>query len=168
MDNPGSKFLHDRNPNLHTSQEVEGVVDYLRANGEQIPNEPAQKIENYLGFLANADYVNDGILTGNQESINRQIEAHVIKGQDVPERYFELQRRIAREQGHGNIRITDTMREQLVEAVQSDQRSALGKWVEYLGGDDGSYPNWFKHYTWNSVTKLGNYDKEKGEFLKKA
>lgn len=168
MEDNGSKFLHDRNPNLHTSQEVEGVVDYLRANGEQIPNEPAQKIESYLGFLANADYVNDGILTGNQESIDRQIEAHVIKSEDVPERYFELQRRIAREQGHGDIRITETMREQLVEAVQSDQRSGLAKWVEYLGGDDGSYPNWFKHYTWNSVTKLGNYDKEKGEFLKRS
>jgi len=168
MENPDSKFLHDRNPNLHTSQEVEGVVDYLRTNGEQIPNEPAHKIEHYLGFLANTDYVNDGILTGNQESIERQIEAHVIKDEDVPERYFGLQRRIAREQGHGNIRITDTMREQLVEAVQSDQHSALSKWVEYLGGGDGSYPNWFKYYTWNSVTKLGNYDKEKGEFLKRS
>lgn len=168
MEDNGSKFLHERNPNLHTSQEVEGVVDYLRTNGEQIPNEPAKKIESYLGFLANADYVNDGILTGNQESIDRQIEAHVIKAEDVPERYFELQRRIAREQGHGDIRITETMREQLIEAVQSDQRSGLAKWVEYLGGDDGSYPNWFKHYTWNSVTKLGNYDKEKGEFLKRS
>ncbi len=168
MEDNGSKFLHDRNPNLHTSQEVEGVVSYLRANGEQIPNEPAQKIESYLGFLANKDYVNDGILTGNQASVDRQIEAHVIKAEDVPESYFELQRRIAREQGRGDIRITDTLRDQLVEAVQSDQRSGLAKWVEYLGGDDGSYPKWFKHYTWNSVTKLGNYDKEKGEFLKRS
>lgn len=168
MEDSGTKFLHERNPNFHTSQEVEGVVDYLRANGERIPNEPAKKIESYLGFLANADYVNDGILTGNEESIDRQIEAHIIKSEDVPEQYFELQRRIAREQGHGNIRITEAMREQLVEAIQSDQRSGLAKWVEYLGGDDGSYPNWFKHYTWNSVTKLGNYDKEKGEFLKRS
>lgn len=168
MENLGSKFLHDRNPSLHNSSEVDGIVGYLRANGEQIPNEPIQKIENYLGFLANEEYVNDGILTGSLESINRQVEAQVITGEEVPERYFDLQRRIAREQGHGDITITDTMREQLVDAVQSNQRSRLEKWAEYLGGDDGSYPNWFKHYAWKSVTKLGSYDKEKGEFLKRS
>lgn len=99
MQEPGSQFLHDRNPNLHTATEVEGVVDYLRNGGEHIPNEPADKISAYLGFLANRNYANDGILTGDQASIDRQIEAHVIKGEDVPERYFELQRRIARSKG---------------------------------------------------------------------
>ncbi len=41
MQTPGSSFLHERNPNLHASQEVESVVGYLRAGGEHIPNEPA-------------------------------------------------------------------------------------------------------------------------------
>ncbi|HUD06024.1 MAG TPA: hypothetical protein VMR18_03895 [Candidatus Saccharimonadales bacterium] len=168
MQTPGSQFLHERNPNLHSSQEVEGVVGYLRAGGESIPNEPSDKISAYLGFLANGEYVNDGILTGDQSSIDRQIDAHVIKAGDVPEGYFELQRRIAREQGHGDVTITRELREQMVEAVQADQRVGLGKWVEYLGGEDGGYPNWFKNYTFGSVTKLGSYDKEKGEFLKRS
>lgn len=56
----------------------------------------------------------------------------------------------------------------MTEAVQADQRVGLGKWVEYLGGDDGGYPDWFKHYTWTSVTKLGTYDKEKSEFQKRS
>src|SRR5487761_1615676 len=164
----GSQFLHERNPNLHTSQEVEGVVDYLREGGESIPNEPAEKISAYLGFLANTDYVNDGILTGDQSSIDRQINNHVIKEEDVPGGYFELQQRIAREQGHGDVQITPDIRKQLVESVQADQRAGLGKWVEYLGGDDGGYPDWFKTYTFNSVVKLGNYDKERGEFLRRS
>lgn len=168
MQTSGSSFLHERNPNLHTSAEVEIVADYLRAGGEAIPNEPADKISAYLGFLANREYINDGILTGDQTSIDRQIEAHVIKAEDVPEGYFELQRRIAREQGHGDVQITSEMRRQMTEAVQADQRAGLGKWVEYLGGDDGGYPDWFKHYTWTSVTKLGTYDKEKGEFQKRS
>ncbi len=75
MQEPGSQFLHDRNPHLHTATEVEAVVDYLRNGGEHIPNEPADKISAYLGFLANRDYVNDGILTGDQASIDRQVEA---------------------------------------------------------------------------------------------
>ncbi|RWZ78123.1 MAG: hypothetical protein EOT04_02840 [Candidatus Chaera renei] len=168
MQTPGSSFLHERNPNLHTSQEVENVVGYLRNGGEAIPNEPADKISSYLGFLASREYVNDGILTGDQSSIDRQIEAHVIKAEDVPEGYFELQRRIAREQGHGDIEITSEMRRLMTEAVQADQRAGLGKWVEYLGGEDGGYPDWFKHYTWTSITKLGTYDKDKQEFQKRS
>src|SRR3990167_38686 len=165
---PGSQFLHERNPNLHASQEVEGVVGYLRAGGEHTPNEPADKISVHLGFLAHREYVNDGILTGDQSSIDRQIEANVIKAEDVPDGYFELQRRIAREQGHGDVTITQDMRGQMTEAVQADQRVGLGKWVEYLGGEDGGYPDWFKHYTFGSVTKLGGYDKDNSEFLKRS
>jgi len=165
---PGSSFLHDRNPQLHSSEEVESVAEYLRAGGEHIPNEPADKISAHLGFLANRDYANDGILTGDQASIDRQIKAHVIKAEDVPEGYFELQQRIAREQGHGDIEVTPDMRSQLTEAIQSDQRAGLGKWVEYLGGDDGGYPDWFKSYSWTSVTKIGTYDKEKSEFQKRS
>ena len=168
MQTLGSSFLHERNPNFHTSQEVESVLDYLRAGGEHIPNEPADKIYAHLGFLANREYVNDGILTGDQSSIDRQISLNVIDASDVPEGYFELQRRIAREQGHGDVTIAQDMRRALTEAVQADQRVGLGKWVEYLGGNDGDYLDWFKSYTFSSVTKLGNYDKEKGEFLKRS
>lgn len=168
MANPETQFLHERNPNLHSSQEVEGVVSYLRAGGEAIPNEPADKIAAYLGLLADREYVNDGILTGDEASIDRQIDAHVIKPEDVPEGYFELQRRIAREQGHGDVAINQETRDQMVEAIRADQRVGLGKWVEYLGGEDGGYPDWFKFYTFGSVTKLGGYDKERGEFLKRS
>ncbi len=168
MQEPGSSFLHERNPHLHTSAEVESVVAYLRAGGEAIPNEPSDKISAYLGFSANGNYVNDGILTGDQNSIDRQIDAHVIKAEDVPEGYFELQRRIAREEGRGDVQITSGMRHMMTEAVQADQRAGLAEWVEYLGGEDGGYPNWFKTYAWESVVKLGSFDKDKQEFQKRS
>jgi hypothetical protein len=66
------------------------------------------------------------------------------------------------------VTITADLRHQLIEAVQADQRAGLSKWVEYLGGEDGGYPDWFKHYTWTSVVKLGGYDKDKAEFLKRS
>jgi hypothetical protein len=168
MSEPGSQFIHERNPNFHTSLEVEDTVDYLRANSNRIPNEPGDKISAYLGFLAEKEYVNDGILTGDQASIDRQISAHVIKSEDVPESYFELQRRIAREQGHGDVYIDNNMRGQIIEAVQADQRAGLAKWIEYLGGEDGGYPDWFKYYVFGTVTKLGGYNKDKQEFLKRS
>lgn len=159
-DKAGGRFLH-KHGNVE-QQEVNHVVGYLRTNGETIPDKAGDRTATYLSFMA--DTVNDGILTGNPESVKRQVDAHVIKAEDVPESYFALQRRIAREQGHGDIEITADMRHQLIEAVQADQRGSLNKWVEYLGGDDGSYPDWFKRYAWDSVLKLGAYDKEKAKF----
>lgn len=164
MQEQGSQFLHDRNPNLHTTVEVETVAGYLRAGGEHIPNEPADKISAYLGFLANRNYANDGILTGNQASIDRQIDAHVIKAEDVPEGYFELQRRIAREQGHGDVQITSEMRQEAQRIISADQRHSLKSWVDYLSGNDAGYPDWFKLYAFNGVVRMGKLDKQKEEF----
>lgn len=36
MQNPGSQFLHDRNPQMHASDEVEAVVSYLRSGGASL------------------------------------------------------------------------------------------------------------------------------------
>lgn len=60
------------------------------------------------------------------------------------------------------------MRDQLTDAVQADQEAGLRKWVEYLGGEDGGYPDWFKYYAWNSVIKLGDFDKDKQQFQKRS
>lgn len=173
MSESGAEFLHERNTKLHSSKEVETVVDYLRKSGDKIPNKPSEKIGAYLGFLADKDLVNDGMLTGDKASIARQVDHFVIKAEDVPEAYFDLQARIMHEQGHGAIeeikaRITPDMRRQMIEATQADQRGGVTKWANYLTSEDGGYPDWFKYYAIESVTKLGNFDKEKGEFLKRS
>lgn len=156
----GGRFLHKHG--ALDQKEMNHVIGYMRQNGETIPDKAGDRTATYLKFMA--DTVNDGILTGDPESVKHQIDAHVIKAEDVPESYFTLQQRIAREQGHGDVEITPDMKRQLIEAAQADQRGSLEKWVEYLGGDDGSYPDWFKRYTWDSVLKLGAYDKEKAKF----
>lgn len=146
------------------------MVDYLRAGGESIANSPIEKITAYVGFLANEDCVNDGLLTGDRRSLNRKIEAGVIQAEDVPESYFELQKRIAREQGHGDITITSAMRETLIEAVQNDQRASIKRWADYLSSpeDGAEYPAWFRIYAFDGVKKLGSLDPEKMEFSKRT
>ncbi len=164
-DKAGARFLHQYG--VLDQREVNEVVGYLRKNGVAIPDKAAERTAAYLDFMADTKVVNDGMLTGDEHSIARQIDARVIKPEDVPESYFALQQRIAREQGYGHIEITPDMRRQLIEAAQADQRGSLHKWVEYLGGEDGSYPDWFKRYTWDSVVKLGSYNKEKRRFSKR-
>ncbi len=159
-DKAGARFVNRyRTPER---QEVEHVTGYLRQSGIAISQKAGDRTAAYLGFMA--EVVNDGILTGDPESVRRQINAHVIKTEDVPESYFALQRRIAREQGRGNREITPEERSQLIEAIQADQRAGLEKWVEYLGGEDGGYPDWFKYYTWDSVVNMGAYDKAARKF----
>jgi hypothetical protein len=165
MQEPGSSFLHDRNPKLHVSQEVEGVVDYLRTGGEVIPHEPTAKISAYLGFLSNQEYVNDGIVTGDPDNLDHQIAAHVIDAADIPENYFALQRRIAREQGHGDIEIDNKARTGYADVLKRDQRASLEGWADYLTGDAKDvFPGWFKDYVFSSIVWLGDYNKRKGIF----
>lgn len=149
MDRLGSQFLHEKNPRLHHSREIEVVVGYLRANGEKIPNEPAAKIQAYLGLLAHEQYVNDGILTGDPESTTRQVEAGVISINNFPESYFELQKKIDCEKGDGLRDIPPDYRASLVEFIQADQRGSLAVWAEHLTAC--AYPDWFTYYAWTSA-----------------
>ncbi|MCA9330208.1 hypothetical protein KDA11_06165, partial [Candidatus Saccharibacteria bacterium] len=159
----GGRFLH-KHGNIDP-EEVEHVVRYIRSNGETVPDKAGERTSHYLKFMA--DIVNDGILTGDAESIRHQIEAHVIKYENVPESYFDLHRRIAREQGHGDIEFSPNKKYELIGLVQADQRQSLSKWAEYLAGDDANYPDWFKRYAWDSILKLGDFDKEKIKFDKR-
>lgn len=150
METPGSgaKFLHEHNAGLQKSREVEDFANYLRANGESIPNEPEAKLEAYLGALATIG--NDGILTGDQDSIERQIEAalppSLEPSEDTLRDYFRRQREISR----------------------ADQGGGLAQWAEHLNDEVAEYPDWFKHYVWGSVLKLGQFNKHKQQFDKRS
>jgi hypothetical protein len=161
----GARFLHQ-----HVSvktQEVDYVVGYLRQNGTTVAEKASDRMIAYLNFLAHPNIVDDGILTGNEDSGDYQIIAHVIQDKDVPESYFTLQQRVDREKGRGEIALTAKRRQKLIIAAQDDQYGSLEPWVEYLGGDEDGFPNWFKTYTWDSITKLGTYDKAAGKFRKR-
>ena len=49
-----------------------------------------------------------------------------------------------------------------------DQKRSLDAWIDYLSSNDAVYPAWFKYYAWNQVTKLSQFDKERGEFKKRT
>lgn len=166
----GANFLHKQNPRLNASPDVENTVNFLRQQGAKVPDKPGKRLEAYLDFMADSEYVNDGILTGDKESIDRQIDAIIIKPEGVPESYFELQKRIAREQGHGDIYISDHMRKTMIETLRSEQRASLERWATYLSNptNEVSYPDWFRLYAFDGVQKLGSFDKKRGEFRKRS
>ncbi len=163
--------LHLKNPELQKSPEVERAVKRQEKKQHQkIPNDPTVRLETYVNRLENI------FLHPNENTRRRLVERYrpqiydalIIKPENFPESYFELQKRVAREQGYGDVEITPEQREQMIATVREDQKYSLDAWIDYLTSEDAMYPAWFKYYAWNQVIKLSQFDKERGEFKKRT
>lgn len=168
MENPN--FLKNKY-NLHNAPEVEKAAKRTEARtGEKVPQDPESRIQNYL------DRFKEIIERKEPAKRERGIEAlkkvlhdkFVIKEEEIPEAYFENQQRLAREQGHGDIEISNEQRAQLAEVIITDQGSSLDNWVDYLSSKDATYPDWLKYYALRSILGMGEYDKEKKQFSKRS
>jgi hypothetical protein len=167
---PGHDFLKGKY-DLHNAPEVEATVSRTEARTDElVSQDPAVRIQNYLERFT-------GILEReNPKHRERGVEAlkhilhdkFVIKPEEIPEGYFDNQKRIARDQGHGDIEVSDEIREQLAEVIITDQRTTLDTWIDYLSSKDATYPDWLKYYAIRSVLGMGAYDKEKHQFGKRS
>ena len=106
----------------------------------------------------------------NELYIDAEIEGLLIRRDKVPESYFELQRRIARERGYGDFELTDRQKEEDIERLRADQKESLMRWSGYLRNKENghSYPDWFKVYVWESLKKMGEFDEEGGKFRRRT
>lgn len=166
---------------LHNAPETESAVkrtekiNSLREAsdkkfGEKVSNNPEAQIQNYL------DRFTEIIERKEPAKRERGIEAlkhilhdkFVIKAEEIPEAYFDVQKRIAREQGHGDVEIDQETRKQLIEVVITDQKGSLDQWIDYLSSNDATYPGWLKYYSFRSILGMGEYDKEKKQFTKRS
>lgn len=163
--------LHIKNPELQTSPEVNRAVEREeRETEERVPNDPSERIDAYMNRLENI------FLNSDEKTRERNLEmfrdkiydALIIKKENFPESYFELQQRIARERGQAVEEIPENVREQMMDVAIEDQKHSLDAWIDYLASDDAVYPAWFKYYAWTQITKLSQFDKERGEFKKRT
>lgn len=163
--------LHLKDSELQKSEEVSNAVEKQeRLEGESVPNDPSPRIEAYMDRLENI------FLNPDKETQQRNLELFrdkiydelLIKPENFPESYFELQQRIARERGQPVETIPPHIREQMISTAIEDQRASLDAWIDYLTSDDAVYPTWFKYYVWKNVIKLSQFDKERGEFKKRT
>ena len=154
----GEEFLNALYQDMHMDDEVMFTADKR--------DTPVEKIEKYMERL---ERVHEKAMSSphKMDLLKRAYyDRYVIK--ELPESYVRLQQRIARERGYGDIDITDEMKEQMLSQIQNDQKKSLDSWVEYLSSDDAMYPTWFKHYAFRGMLKLGQFDKEKGEFSRRS
>ena len=156
---------------LHNAPEVKKQAERAEARtGEKVPQDPSSRIQNYLDrFKEITDRKDPAERERGLEAIKRVLyRDNIIKPKDIPRSYWETQRRLAREQGHGDIEITGQLREQQAEVIIADQKSSLDTWVDYLSSSDAPFPDWLKYWAIRSILGMGEYDKEKKEFTKRS
>ncbi|MEN9920760.1 MAG: hypothetical protein RL538_653 [Candidatus Parcubacteria bacterium] len=184
------RFLHQRDPNLQKSEAVEKAVskrdrlnrfkketadtDLSEAELEALkktPNTPEARIEAYISRLENI-FLNE---TPERRKRNLELlrpyiyEEFVIKKEDIPESYWNLQRKIARERGESfPDEIPESLKDDAYEILSSDQKESLDYWMEYLSSSDALYESWFKFFVMKSVLGLADFDKKEHKFPKRT
>ncbi len=161
----GAQFLHQRNQGLQLSRPVSSMAQRTQNRTGQRLQKPDQRISNWLNHLEQVSKRADRDPAVLNRLKNAYFRLHVIKPNEVPQSYFDLQVRIARERGHGHITIDAQMRSQLTEVLVKDQQKSLETWVEYLiSKDSSSYPMWAKFWAFQGIVKLSTYNKETHSF----
>ena len=103
----GEEFLNSLYNNMH----MEDVVMHTAEKSDS----PTEKISKYLERLERAhDIAKDN---PHKMEILKQFyyDKYVIK--ELPESYINLQKKIARERGYGDVPVTDEMKEKLLSTV---------------------------------------------------
>lgn len=91
-------------------------------------------------------------------------EQFLITSENIPDSYYESIRKRHREEGHGDIEITDDLKAEIAGTAVEDQRRSLDSWIDYLASDDAKYPDALKYWAFRSVLKMGRFDKQRGKF----
>jgi hypothetical protein len=137
--------------------------DRLNRKGEETSQKPASKIEDWLELLerTHTSHRDDPrVLERIKKSYHKQ---YLIRESDVPESVFLLEQKIARNQGHGEIEITDEFRREKTKQIISDQEHSLDKWIDYLTSPDAQYPMWTKYWAFTSMVTMGKFEKSETE-----
>lgn len=149
---------------LHKSPEVDTAAKRTQLrSGEKVPQDPLTRIQNYLNRFHDIIDQKDPQRREHGLDLIKGLfhRKYIVKPNEIPEGYFENQRRLAREQGLGDIQIDQQTREQLTEVIIADQTSSLDKWMDYLASPDAPYSDGLKYWTLRSVTTMAEYDKER-------
>ncbi len=163
--------LHIKNPELQTSEDVQDAVEKReRLTGEDLPNDPAVRIEAYMDRLENV------FLNKNEKTRERNIEilkpaiydTLLAKKDIVIDEMLKNEQRIAEDQGYGIVPIREEMlarpkTQEQADTVIKRQKESLDNWIDYLSSDEAQYPAWFKYLVWNNVIKLQSLVKEEIE-----
>lgn len=152
---------------LHKSSEAETAAKRTEMRtAERVPQDPLARIQNYLNRFH--EIIDRGGPQRREHNLDlikgRFHEKYVIKPDEIPESFWENQRRIIRERGQGaDLERVDfeELKRQNTEAIIADQQSSLDKWIDYLASPDAPYSDALKYWTLRNILNMAEYDKKK-------
>ncbi len=185
MSESGEQFLHRRDPKLHTTTPVEHESARKKRTGEQVSQNPADKITDFLRVIERTHMGHKDDPRVAERIKGSYYKDYVIKPENIPQSYWNLQGDIAVSEGRkqdlisGGVVIDEAtaldqngnqiqkrsytfpedLKEQAVRNVISNQQQSLGKWIDYLTSDDATYPMWAKYWVFRSIVKMGELEK---------
>ena len=154
----GEEFLNKLYREMYISNEV-----MHKASPSDAPEE---KIRKYISRLEHAHELSKKSEHSLELLKKFYYDKYLIK--KLPESYINLQKKIAREEGYGDIYVSDETKEKMLNQVREDQKSTLDLWIDYFISEDAMYPTWFKVYAFKGMLGLSTFDKEKQEFGKRT
>ena len=154
----GEEFLNKLYREMHISNEA-----MHKASPSDTPEE---KIIKYISRLEHAHELSKKSEHSLELLKKFYYDKYLIK--ELPESYINLQKKIAREEGRGDVSVSDRMKENMLNQVREDQKSTLDLWIDYFMSEDAMYPAWFKVYAFKGMLGLSTFDKEKQEFGKRT
>ena len=154
----GEEFLNKLYREMYISNEVTHKADPSDA--------PEEKIRKYISRLEHAHELSRKSEHSLELLKKFYYDKYLIK--ELPKSYINLQKKIAREEGYGDIYVSDETKEKMLNQVIEDQKSTLDLWIDYFMSEDAMYPTWFKVYAFKGMLGLSTFDKEKQEFGKRT
>ena len=160
----GAATLSAANFDTRHKEIVDSSFNKARENGEKLPGKNNER-RNYA-YLSRLEKLIDK--HGN--ALEKKLWEGSVKDDllveyaNIPESYWQSKRQELRDNGYGNIELTDDYKHELFNKERELQKESLEKWVNYLGDEHSPYPLWFKVYAWDGMTKMGKYDKAKGKY----
>jgi hypothetical protein len=173
-----SSSINSKYDGFHNSTEVNSAVkrSITRSELSDLPvpqkeinklnSDKLAKTETYIARLQ--ELFNRKDSKGSAASIKMVRKLFVIKENEIPESVFELEKKMALERGYGVVEISQESRKIKTKEIIESQEKSLNSWIEYLTGPDAMYGDHFKYVAFRSITKMGGYNKEKGEFEKRS
>lgn len=97
-----------------------------------------------------------------QKLWQRSSEKLIIEPENIPEKYWQRQEQIMRDETGRSEKLNENERDYLTRDIQRLQRESIKSWADYLGSESSPYPLWFKVLSW-----LGMACREWGYLIKK-
>lgn len=185
MAESGEQFLHRKDPKLHLTKSVEHEQARRKKAGESVSQKPAEKIANFLDVIKKTHMEHRS-----DPEVMRKIKdyyygQYLIKPDDVPQEYWDLQGEIAVNEGRKgdllNLGVTieetiekdkageeiikrrykypKNIQEQAIRTIITSQKENLGQWIDYLTSFDAPYPLWAKYWIFRSIVRMGKFEK---------